>query len=573
MIETPIVNYLTFQVWDSLAGSWVDLKTTATAVDIRRGGQQNGAAPQMQVGTLDATLFGDIDLRLTNSLKPNSPIRVLRKADGNPEFTGTIQDVSQAVDYDKARNVKNVYTNLAAVDAVQSLANTDRYGVSAPSGVGFQSWTDRLRTLYSSSMVSWNVPDSSNTTAYLWGGPGLDDWTGQIVFGAANSAGQAQNLIQVTPDAGPSIRTRVTRINNVQTQQNFAPTFYREFRNLVPGTTYNYTVTLKFTESVNFTPGDFVLQYKSGSDVQKSDPFNLPDLGDTLTIGFQFTPASTVGVIGVYGNVLSVFAAGAGNQAMAWQATNLRLTVVGDPQGLQLQDVAYESSLVNHVDLACNSVGARWYVRKDGVVEFIRTPSTGSPVLAFSDVAGADISYTDVALSYDTKNVVNSLKMNQHGLDPATGNAVDYSDTFTADSSVRRWGVRSSDMDTCLYVGGIHSTDLMRRASMVMSGLSRPNYAVSSLTINVQSNPAVLAALELCAPVTITYGQLVQTARVLSLAHTITPTRWLVTVTFNDVRSGATYADFAQRFSGTFADWNTAHAGKSFQAINVNPLI
>lgn len=548
----------------AVSGRWRDLAGQATALKIVRGGDLSGAATSMQVGTLDATLLGVTALASDPALRPNSPIRVVR-ADGRPEFTGTIADIDQDVDYDKSANEKTVWTTIAAVDAVQSLANTDRFGAVADSGTGRQSWTERLNQLETSALVPMNVPDSGDVEVYGLYDETTDGWSGTN----ASSSGNVQ--FTLTSTYGPGLRARVNRV--AAGAALVAPRVTRQFRNLDTSSTYAFAATVTLAESVLYTSGAFVLVCygDSGTVVAQSDPFTFTGVGDSYRIGVQFQVPGQVATVGLAPVNAGMFASDAGTATVAIDLTGIRVTRVGDPNGYQLQDVAYEASLLDHIDLACNTVGGRWWVDKGGVVQFARKLDGTTPSILFGDTDAADVSYTDLQLRYDTRNVVNALRINQHGRDPISGDADDATLALESGSSIRRWGIRSSTVDTCLYTGPGHEQDALRRGREVMAPLARPRYMVNTFTINAQSAPFILAALELRALIQVDYEDLTQTCRVLKLTHTITPTRWTVQVDVSDVRSAPSFADFNAVTPGTFAAFNAAHPG-TFADFTADPI-
>lgn len=741
LIEQPVVSLLTFQTWDADQTAWRDLQPYATKVEIQRGGSQSGPSIAMGVGTLDATLYGDLDLRYATGLRPNAPIRVVRKASPGrrkwnllgsalsstavsimnywdstgtttatattmtskwvntsgtladmgisagrlyltgtpyfattntrpdvfipgetyevnataadnsesiwstrmalvvytgdpfdpiivaqgqpravsssqtafpplrftvpldqewfvgvvsvdfkntystpngtvaqsttftrldistvsaerPEFTGTISDISQTIDFDKQANEKHVFTVLSAVDAIQSLANTDRSGVVSRSGAGYQDFASRVQQLASSALVPITAASSLDQVLYTWPGSGDQSWSGT----GGSFVSVARTYIN-----GPGARFRFTRKIGTGAV-SFAPTIQRTFTGLDTSVTYGFQVNITLDESTNFTPGDFVLRYVNGSRIQSSDPFTLGAVGDSVTLGLSFKPTSTKGYVQlISGATNSQFAAN-GSPAAGITIRGMRLSRLADPRGYQLRDIALQSNLAAHLDLACNSVGGRWWVNKAGTVMVARRLLNAAPLVDISDDSAGDISYTDVALSYDTKNVVNALSITNHGYEPSTGNAADDGAVIVSDSSVRRWGARAGDLDLSLYLGGVNSGDLTRRAQEIMSRLSRPKVGVSTFTINVQSNPAVLAELELHVPITVRFEDLTQICRVLAISHSIDPNRWLVSVTVTDISSGATFGDFNASVAAdsTFAQFDTTAADLTFSDLNAS---
>lgn len=741
MIERPVTNFLTFQVWDQGLGSWRDLAPFATKVDITRGGSQNGATTAMEVGTLSATLYGELDLANETALKPNSPIRVVRKpqtsqvlwnllgttvattaiaapqyidlnqnisasssgvkvwwsnvgagadigvqqdapfartepyqatsntlpdafipgetytvsataadvtsesvwsvptylvvytgtgwdteviAQGairpvsasqtayppvtftvpsdqpwrigvwasqyanaygqpagtkaqsmlftkwnvstvvtaKPEFTGTIVDISQNIDYDKAAREKHIYTTVSAADAVQSLANTDRDGAVSRSGAGYQDFAGRIDQLASSARVPINYAPNMDTTIYTWPGSSDTTWT----YSTSSGVPVTRSWV-----AGPGMRLRWTTTN---ASSGAFPTYSsKSFTNFDLNATYTVTMSVTPDEATNVTFGQFQLRYAEGNKAQLSDPVSVGQVGDAMILSLTFKVTSSKGIIQLQpvAGAATTYPAGGGTLALTFR--NMKVTRISDPKGYQLSDIALQSNLANHLDIACNTVGARWWVNKDGQTIVSRQFLNNGSHLTVGDTAADDISYTDVSLSFDTKNVVNALAVNNHGRDVATGNTEDVTYSFTADSSIRRWGAHASSVDMSMYSEGAYASNLTRRAQDLMSSLSRPKYTVSQFTINVQSRPDVLEWLELRAPIRVRYGDIDQTCRILSLSHSIDPTRWEVTVEVNEIVSGVTFADFTRKYPVlTFDQFNTQHAGQDFRDFNSDPL-
>jgi len=750
--EVPVVDLLTFQVWDRDGGSWTDLADKATSVDMQRGATQSGAKVETQVGTLDAQLYGALDLRRRSDLQPNSPIRVIRPplapaiawdlmpttaedqvaskgllarnveatvngasttlslgqgifngsiqanwnnyspdvtavaagallfaspntyvanptnnrpvgrfdrgdtytvkgtlrsgdttivqrvrvviysgsaasptvlaqsdpitatdagtaiawtftapdaSDWNvaiaaadtitastsralfnlwvakltiwdtgrqrPEFTGTVSDIYQSVEYDKSTNEEHIFTTVQAVDAVQSLANTDRYGAIATSGAGYQTWADRIQQLATSSFVPIDAPADADTAIY--------DQAGGVSAAGWLQRGTATPANQWYAGGDGKGAWSVYRLPNTGTAAGTfsGVTVAQQFRTLDRTAGYAAVLTVTVRKRVGITPGDWSVGFGDGPALAMTWGDSI-DMSVTTpqTLAVRFNPGTQQGAVGIFQRTGGQLAAGA-TTALTIAISDMRVVKIGAPDAYVLQDVGYESSLLNHFDLACNSVGARWYVTKRGTALFRRQLEDTDPVARFSDTNAGDVSYTDVALGYDTRNVVTSLKLNQHGYDPATGNTADESMTFTQDVAIARWGARASELDTCLYLGAPHTADASQRAREVMGPLRRPKYTVTSFTFNAQSKLDVLDVLELRSTIAVDYKDVHQQSRVLGVQHSITPTQWMVTVTVNESRVGARFRDLTAAGNGTFAAFNAAH-DQTFRDYNADPL-
>lgn len=118
----------------------------------------------------------------------------------------------------------------------------------------------------------------------------------------------------------------------------------------------------------------------------------------------------------------------------------------------RLRSTVYESSLANHFDLACNSVGAAWYADVNNITRFT-TPASSQPVSAvFSDKArdGA-LLYVDIDAGYDTASLVNTLEITNHGIGE-DGLADDEESTVTRPESVSLYGPRAEDIAVNIHV-------------------------------------------------------------------------------------------------------------------------
>jgi hypothetical protein len=479
-----------------------------------------------------------------------------------PEFTGTIADLSQTVNFDKATGQKEVFTTISAVDAVQSLANTDRFGAVSASGVGYQPWADRIAQLSTSALVPVQLPGSANTTFYIPAPAGTDQWV-------ARGGVQPPMTTATTSALNGSITGTWGRTSGSTSAASWTPRIDHLWRSWDTSSTYAFSVTVAVS-AVGATATDLALSWTSGKSVITSDTVAVPDTG-TVTLGLQFTPSSAVGTLAVSTVTPATFTSGTGTRSLGITLTNISVVRIGDPRGYQLMDTGLQSNLAAHYDLACATTGARWWVSRENVVQFARDLDQ-TPRLSLSDAADGDISYTDVGLSFDTANTVNVLKINNHGYDRASGNTADNSVSFASNSSIRRWGARSGELDMSMWTGPGHETDLARRAQEVMSDLARPTYEVKSLTFNVRSDPSVMDEMDLYRMVRVSYEDLSQTCRILSISQNITPTRWTVSLTFTDIQSGPTFADLTASFSGTVSDFNTAYAGKSVRDFNADPI-
>lgn len=199
---------------------------------------------------------------------------------------------------------------------------------------------------------------------------------------------------------------------------------------------------------------------------------------------------------------------------------------------VRLRETVYESNLANHFDLACNSVGASWYVGKDGVTRF-RLPGTALPVSAvFSDKADAGaLHYTDVDAAYDTRSMVNRLDVTNYGVDAARENE-ENDDLVAVDAgSAAAYGTRSARLEVNLYDLPPYDESLTARLDTLLAGAAEPRLFISSFKWNAQEDLAAANALDVGQRITVRFNGTEQDSQIVALTHEITPRRWIVTVT------------------------------------------
>lgn len=198
---------------------------------------------------------------------------------------------------------------------------------------------------------------------------------------------------------------------------------------------------------------------------------------------------------------------------------------------VRLRETVYESNLANHFDLACNSVGASWYVAKDGVTRF-RLPGSALPVSAvFSDVAGdGALHYVDVSASYDTRGMVNRLDVTNYGVTADGENEQNDNLIVVEQPSIDLYGVRSSRLEVNLWSEAPYDESLADRLAELLADASEPRLFISSFRWNAQENPAAANALDVGQRITVRFKGIEQDSQIVSLQHVITPRRWMIDV-------------------------------------------
>lgn len=193
----------------------------------------------------------------------------------------------------------------------------------------------------------------------------------------------------------------------------------------------------------------------------------------------------------------------------------------------ECQDVAYTSSLASHFDLACQTVGANWYVDSGNVTRFRLPDDSTSSVGTFSDNLADANQYEDISIDSGTKQVVNVLKITNHGRGD-DGNTYDIASTFEDSTSVAAWGARAASTDMCVYDA---DTLLSGRATVLFDAFADPVREVNQIVWDGQQNTTLAASLDIQTPVTVLFGAETFGTRIVGLSHDIGPSWWTITIT------------------------------------------
>jgi hypothetical protein len=161
----------------------------------------------------------------------------------------------------------------------------------------------------------------------------------------------------------------------------------------------------------------------------------------THTVQIELAETFTVSTIGIQENVAFY------DYALTRVATDLIYRV---------QDNVDTGSLINHFDLATQSVGAYWWVDKLNTTQFTQDFNYILPSAKFSDVvADGNIYYNDIKTSFDTTAVINQIEFDNIGsrkssvgTDRIEAYSVEWSDNDT--TSVTNWGPRKYQLKTNL---------------------------------------------------------------------------------------------------------------------------
>lgn len=141
-----------------------------------------------------------------------------------------------------------------------------------------------------------------------------------------------------------------------------------------------------------------------------------------------------------------------------------------------LQAVGREASITEHLDMACDSVGAVWRPTLDGTVEVIEGDYAGNVLGRLTDdPADTDAlaSYTKLEMGYAaTDDLINELTVTNHGPSAETTRV------FTNPASIAAHGRRSASIDLCLATSDL----LDLRARELLDQASTPRWSPRSVT-------------------------------------------------------------------------------------------
>ncbi len=136
---------------------------------------------------------------------------------------------------------------------------------------------------------------------------------------------------------------------------------------------------------------------------------------------------------------------------------NFALTRVATDLAYRVQDNLVTGTLVDHFDLATQSVGANWWVDKTNVTQFAQDFNYVVPSATFSDViAEGNVYYTDIETAYDTQDIVNDITFTNAG-SRAIAYGSDKKEEYTVTwvdsdpTSISNWGGRKYELETNLW--------------------------------------------------------------------------------------------------------------------------
>jgi hypothetical protein len=477
--------------------------------------------------TLPFTGTFDIEIRYVLALT----------TDPSVVFTGTMQTPSM-----KPTDDGHYTLEFTAVDANQTLAQTKRYGAVSVGGAGYQTAGQRIEQLMTSAPVPTRLDDSlAGNTRSLLGGE-WDIW-GSAVAGLTRTLKAAgKPAIEPWPGAyGPFVQTATT---SAVTYTPGTWGIQRIITGLTPGRRYVVLLPILSNYSPATNPSPTMPWGQSWKARIGMAPWSeaafSPNLDLPASLTLEFTATGPTAVL----QITSADGVQASTTAETYFVLN---PTIQEAEPLMLQDVVYESSLANHLQMACDSAGVIYYVDRHGRATF--TAHRDDWVTwHFSDVHSDNffdpfhVCYTNVEIAYDDYAQVNSVQFSQHGrsFDSESNSWVadDYSTTRDNVTSIATYGEKSASIDTSLYTGGSYANAIDRRAAEIFAERARPLYSVRSISFDSLNNGLATGSIEINQAVKVTHEGTTFTGHITGISrnaavktkgpqrHTITLTIW-----------------------------------------------
>lgn len=297
----------------------------------------------------------------------------------------------------------------------------------------------------------------------------------------------------------------------------------RVMSGLTPGKAY------RLEAKAQSTGAPVALEYRLEAGTVTGAAVRLPADGSAVALpSIEFVASETTSEVRV--RLLdAVVTPGARDEVERVAFSDIRVLEIATDVPQRLRSTVYESSLANHLDLACNSVGATWFVAKDGVTRVLM-PRTALPMTAlFSDAAAPGArSYIDITAGFDTRSTVNRIEATNHGVDAAGENEENDELVVEDTASQARNGLYSSSLAVNLYDEEPYGDSLNNRLQTLLSEHTEPEPLVSSIVWNAQQDLPLASVLEVGQVVRVRYRGQDYDSEIVALTHNITPTRWTV---------------------------------------------
>lgn len=550
---------------------WEPIECDIQNMSIRRGGQQQGVYARMDVGTCTIQVKNILDPATDERIKPNVPVRVMDTTRTDPEggplrlFTGRILDLKTDLK-DKGRWKS---TTIIAVDAMNVHTNTPRFGAAG----GPELWEARINRLAQSAQAPVVTPPP-NANVVLWTQAGAFEQPKfppqlQIYdYGQGGPATVARKWYETTlsrPTVDGQQTVSMTWLYNGPSAsmstayeiQGGSQISFKKKVNTQPGARYKLSGEVRldpsgrsyllFGNMLVWATEDAAVKTNAAPMLLPNDTPNHAWQNIELTFDavlssytFNFGPDefSFIGPFTTDTSIIPTSVIPAAMRRARIRFRNLKFEQLGVDGELFLGDTVYEGPLSTHFDMACQTVGASWYVDRHGITRFKRGAPDPAP-LDFSNVHDPGnpehACYVDISSSFDTANIVNELTLANHLRKFEDGRWLD--DTQTSlhrdDTSHATFGPRSATADITLDTG--NPASLSRVAARLLNQYSTTSPAPPQLLANYDDMPAIP---ELLQTVGVELGEQEWIQQVTAVEHQITPKRHTVTLLLTPPKEG-----------------------------------
>lgn len=543
------------------AWAWTPIMAKARSVSTRRGGQRENVSASIKVGTLNMTLVNAGEPTTENGIKPKVPIRLIHTGSGKPLYTGVILDIDMTYSLDRSTGETTTFVHIVAVDAVQDIANTPRYGAVVENDEdgnpgAWEPWENRIHRLMRSSSLPYTIPPA-----------------GTLIRDEVVRLHQDYNDLDDEPPEG-------WERPGALVGQSWFPRRAAGFwfpEGTYPANTALMTYPFATVPGRRYRLSALVARY-AGADGLQIPPervaLGIDGIGSTTTeilpwfppnpapdqpmvrVEFTFTATLTEHSIAWSLPASYVNSSSWPTPSVVFDDVLVTEIIERDARGLDwmTSSIVYESNLANHLDLACNTVRAVWWIDAAGMVHFLRELDFEDAKIRFSDRPNPNDplhwSYVDISGSFDTRALVNNLALENHGRawdeDAGTYQADD--DTrgpFIDQTSTATYGPRLQSVSTSLWSprhdpGSVFFRQDADLAASYLADYAPARFHITDLRLNAREDPARIAALEIYDAVTVRYRDHNQTSSVLAIEHDIEPDRWTTTLHLIERRTNGT---------------------------------
>lgn len=523
---------------------WLPVTNLVSGVSINRGGIANGLSGT-DVGTLTLTAINRDGLGAVIDnpfLRPGTPIRVLDKAHGRKAlFTGIIRDATLGEEADAAG------VNIMASDAVTELQGRTLYGAITGYAngpiAGSETFQNRLnRYINRINDVKFgpvpldgdyidpppgaddasftSTPTPANTTASLTVDQRENPWT-SATFDVINAKLDADDAVNLPAHAW-GVKTTISGLEPGLAYQIYINCFRPD------GSAVELTAFVDGKKALTINPDGY-----GSPDVVWVDPeegwVNVPfrTKGTSVELEIRVAQPLTASAAGPLTEfAFTVGSIGTGARFAMWQA---------------LSDTVYESSAANHLTLACDTVGAYWWVDATNTVQFSRgkSPHPFQELDEFCDDGSGGIDYGESSLTLSTSDIVNAVVATNHGYDPVEDQAADTVKTAASAQSQIFYGHREIPVDINFpdvpwdpeYYGPI----IEARLTEIVENRNELTRRPDLIRIRATDHDPIYRHLDITQIVKVKRAGRYYYARINGVAHELHKTTWITTYTLEPV--------------------------------------